>query len=132
MRAAAKSPILLVGPEADTRFLEEQLVSAGIDHPLLPFASPHDARDYLNAACIAEPLDSRFIPCLVLLDAAIPVEDRTDFTEWTRRQPSVATIKVALVTDQPSTHAMDGGADIEVPLMAKPEVWRNVVRRNCH
>ena len=123
-------PIVIVGPSRDVDFLRDELIRAGVEHPLLRFSSTDDARDFLDAALVAMSLDDRFVPCLTLLDAAVPEKDQARFVEWTRRQADLQGMHVTLIeTDE----AGPGSPLIRerVQLKAGTKKWRDVVSKSC-
>lgn len=104
MKATHAPPIVLVNHDSrELDFLAGQLVEAGVPNPLLAFDSGEGAIDYLQAVCAASSRDSRFMPCLLLVDLGLRgAINSAKVIAWVRKQPSLARVKIVALSDDKS------------------------------
>jgi hypothetical protein len=128
-------PILLLHPDRlEAVYLRDRLAAAGVLQPIVISPSSDDARDYLLAATVAQPLDARYVPCVALLDEKLGEAEFESFVSWIRQQPAVANMHVVRLTSEAESRAVDEascGAYHQVGTADRLHVLRELIARSC-
>lgn len=103
--------ILVVDDDvADAQLTKRLLLKAGVRNAILTLHNAEEAMEHLRGALSKGPK-----PCLVFVDIGMPKINGFEFVVWTRRQESLADIRLVILTssERPAdqTRAMSLGAD---------------------
>lgn len=133
--ASSHRPVLLLHPDhAEADYLRDRLAREGILHPILISPSVEDAQDYLLAAALAHPVDSRYTPCLAFVDEKLGETDVRGFADWVHAQPALSSLQVVRLTsaDAPAPAAADSwGTDTVIGPKDRVRLLRTMIAREC-
>jgi hypothetical protein len=124
------APIVVIGKPHAVDQIERQLGAADVERPVILFTSVEDGRDFLTAACVAAPVDDRFIPCLILMDGGIGSDEKETFARWARRQAALAETRLVLVDASGGDATTPAHYDRFTP-HAGPQRWRALIAQVC-
>lgn len=125
---------MLVHPlPREAEYLLQQLAAAGVSQPIILFPDVSAARDYLEAALLAKPLDTRFLPCVVLLDERLGDDDVRELTQWMQAQPPLQSAHAVRLSEA-DTRGGEANSSWEKDEPAIHDVFRalaQVIARAC-
>lgn len=119
-------PILYAEDEEnDAFFLKRAFKQAGISHPLIVVSDGQDAIDYCAGSGRYVNRAEHPLPCLLLLDLNMPRKSGIEVLEWIRKEPSVRTLPVIVLTsslqDSDIHRAYTHGANAYLAKPSQPE-----------
>ena len=119
-------PILYAEDEEnDAFFLKRAFKQASIPHPLVVVSDGQEAIDYCSGSGRYTNRNEYPLPCLVLLDLNMPRKSGLEVLEWIRKEPSVRTLPVIVLTsslqDSDVYRAYTHGANAYVAKPSQPD-----------
>lgn len=128
MPTASLPPILVADDESsDVFFLRRALLKAGVPNPIIGVADGEELLAFLNGATFGG-----LIPCALFLDIKMPRMGGFDALAAIRRHPSLAGLKVIMLTGSDLQadvdRAKDLGADAFLTKFPPPEKLATVLR----
>jgi CheY-like chemotaxis protein len=90
--------LLVEDSEDDIVLMKKAFESAGITNPLFVVRNGEEAVFYLCGEGKYSNRAEYPVPDLVLLDLKMPIMDGFEFLEWLRRQPSICTLRVIVLS----------------------------------
>ncbi len=95
----ANKPILLVEDNPDDAFIFTRILkAAGITAQVKVVVNGQQAMDYLTSASNTDEQEKHPLPMLVFLDLKLPYVDGFEVLSWMRKQPSLRTMPVAVLS----------------------------------
>ena len=92
-------PILLADDDANHSYITTRAFKeAGVGNALVVVADGNAAVDYLGASGAYADRAAHALPCLVVLDQQLPGRSGLDVLEWVRRQSSLCTLPVLILS----------------------------------
>ena len=101
MNPQHKGILLVEDDENDVFFMEWSLSKARLDPPVHVAVNGQDAIDYLSGIAQYSDRDAHPLPQWIFLDLKLPFVHGLEVLEWICEQPSLADIKVFILTSSP-------------------------------